>query len=299
MDISIVIPAYNCENTILQTLESIITQNIEEINYEVIVVNDGSTDSTKELVDSFCKENEKYLLINKSNGGVSSARNTGISIAKGKYICFLDSDDIQKDDYIKKMINQLVKKNLDIVYCGYEVFNSKESRDVKTIFSTDKVLENYLKDKVKAQTNCWVFRKKVISENAINFNEDLFIGEDIAFIAQMIECSSKIGFVNQHLIKHRTDIVDSLSKSKVKVHEKIKWIIYLSDWLEKNRSQELYRDILMKYRLLAILIYESDSNQDLSEWNVKKNIWNNSNGLRSIKLILSYYKREFNIIFKS
>lgn len=95
--VSIIIPAYNSEKYIAQSIESCLNQNYE--NVEVIVVNDGSTDTTREIVASFC-ENQRVILINQQNQGVSAARNQGIKHATGDYLTFLDADDILATDTI-------------------------------------------------------------------------------------------------------------------------------------------------------------------------------------------------------
>ncbi len=106
--ISVIIPAYNSENSILKSLESVVSQNlVDEI--EVVVVNDGSTDNTKFLVENFIEENKHVdlKLINQKNQGVASARNNGVNASSGRFIAFLDSDDIWKDGKLKKQLKFL------------------------------------------------------------------------------------------------------------------------------------------------------------------------------------------------
>lgn len=108
--LSYVIPLYNCERYIATCLDSILAQGLEYDEYEVIVVNDGSTDNGAEIVARYCQKYENIRLINKENGGVSSARNRGIDEAQGEYVYFMDADDyllpegmkILRDEYLER-----------------------------------------------------------------------------------------------------------------------------------------------------------------------------------------------------
>lgn len=97
--VSVVIPAYNAEKTIIKCLDSIVNQTYK--NLEILVINDGSKDKTQELVENY--NDKRITLINKENGGVSSARNKGLDAATGEYITFIDSDDYVADDYIEDL----------------------------------------------------------------------------------------------------------------------------------------------------------------------------------------------------
>ena len=113
--LSIIIPCYNSEKTIVRTLNSIKGFEAFKNNFEIIIVNDGSTDSTLELIIDFFKENNFiYLIKNQSNLGLSEARNNGLKIAKGKYIWFVDSDDEIISDK-SKLFFSLLKKDSHLI----------------------------------------------------------------------------------------------------------------------------------------------------------------------------------------
>lgn len=101
--VSIIVPAYNVETYIQNTLIQIKKQTF--IDFEVIIVNDGSTDKTSEICKRFLEEDKRFVLINKKNEGVSASRNLGLKIAKGEYITFIDSDDLVAEDYIEYLYN--------------------------------------------------------------------------------------------------------------------------------------------------------------------------------------------------
>ena len=121
--ISVVIPAYNAEQFLDETLESVLSQTYE--NWECIIVNDGSMDNTESVAKKWCEKDSRFRLINKENGGLSSARNWGIKESKAEYIAFLDADDILTSDSLEVRINVLIEQNVDLVATKLQHFTDK------------------------------------------------------------------------------------------------------------------------------------------------------------------------------
>lgn len=121
--ISIIIPTYNRASSISKSVRSVLAQTYK--NIEVIVVDDGSTDNTKQLIENICDYRLKYINLD-TNAGACNARNKGIEMAKGDYIAFQDSDDVWKIDKLEKQIYALKKNNVDLVFCAYEKINEKK-----------------------------------------------------------------------------------------------------------------------------------------------------------------------------
>ncbi|WP_291721725.1 glycosyltransferase family 2 protein [Bernardetia sp.] len=122
--ISVIIPAYNCENFIEETLESVFNQSIGSENIEVIVINDGSTDNTLDILKDY-QAQDKITLIDTPNRGVSAARETGRKLAKGKYIQYLDSDDLLTSEKLEIQYKALEKEKADIAYGDWQKFSEK------------------------------------------------------------------------------------------------------------------------------------------------------------------------------
>ena len=110
--ISIIIPAYNIENYISATLDSVLAQSYK--NIEVIVVNDGSTDKTGEIIDSYAEKDSRIKAIHKENGGVSSARIAGINASSGEWIGFVDGDDFVEQEMFEHLLKNALDNNADI-----------------------------------------------------------------------------------------------------------------------------------------------------------------------------------------
>src|SRR5699024_1725724 len=114
--VSIVVPIFNSEKYLDETISSILSQTYK--NIELILVNDGSTDRSLEICTNYEKTDERVFVVNQTNQGVSAARNKGIVYAKGEYIQFVDSDDIVDPRMTEKLVNKILKDS-DLVICGY------------------------------------------------------------------------------------------------------------------------------------------------------------------------------------
>ncbi|MBQ9072386.1 MAG: glycosyltransferase family 2 protein [Bacilli bacterium] len=185
MKISIIVPVYNCEDYIERVVNSVLIQNYK--NFELIIINDGSTDSTKEKLKQFKQQNIK--IISQKNNGVSNARNKGLSIASGDLICFLDADDYIDQNYFQKIINYFSKNpSIQLLNFGYfsetsssnfDVFNYKEK-----LYKNHKEIQNdfiNLWDSTMLY-NVWnkVYLRDIIEKKDIKF-PNINYGEDIIF----------------------------------------------------------------------------------------------------------------------
>lgn len=121
---SIIIPVYNVKEYLDDCLKSILEQTY--INYEIILVDDGSTDGSAELCDNYSRNYKNIKVIHENNSGVSCARNVGLANSSGKYILFVDPDDSVKKNFIDKLINSLLENSTDVACCSYYRFNDTE-----------------------------------------------------------------------------------------------------------------------------------------------------------------------------
>lgn len=202
--VSVIIPSYNSASFIKAAIDSVLTQTYK--NYEIIVIDDGSTDDTRIVLKPYLeKKLIKYIYQN--NKGVSGARNTGIKIAIGKYIKFLDADDILLPECLQKQVNFLEKnKNFGIVYSDFCYFNKKKQffrlghhlTNAEKIHPVGNILSHLLMGNFIA-TDTLLFRKSVI-DNVGLFNESLSHLEDWEYLLRTAIARFRFGYVKEVLV---------------------------------------------------------------------------------------------------
>ena len=194
--VSVIVAAYNIEKYIARCLDSILNQTYK--NLEIIVVNDGSSDNTGEIIDKYSEKDTRIKVIHKENGGVSSARNKGIDMSTGDYIGFVDGDDTIEPDMYEILVKNAIKYNADISHCGYKILEV----DKETLFygSGKVVVQNRKKGildlfdgTIVEPSLCnKIFRKKIIGD--VRLDENIKINEDLLFNVVLFEKSSKSVF---------------------------------------------------------------------------------------------------------
>lgn len=210
---SVIIPMFNSENFIERAINSIIVQNFSE--YEIILINDGSEDNTKQKCQKYLCKNIRLINFRK-NHGVAFARNAGLKFANGKYIIFLDSDDWFENNTFS-IIDQSLK-NCDLLIFGTNYYRKniteKQQLPAQGIFST-KELYNNLSLLLNVSTLHWitnkVFKSDIIKKNLIKFNTKIKMGEDLDFCIRYIEKTTKVKFVNYYLYNYDRTNNDSLT----------------------------------------------------------------------------------------
>lgn len=199
MKISVIVPVYNVEKYLVQCLDSIVGQTYSDL--EIIIVNDGSTDRSPQICDQFAAADQRIRVIHQANAGVSVARNTGIEVATGDYLTFVDSDDWLEADMYMKMRNQLLERpSLDMVMCDSVLIINKHlikstnfirsgyysKVDVLAhLYPVLLVTEDFGKIPVVSVCNCLI-KRQVLAGNNIRFNADLKYSEDYLFMAELM-----------------------------------------------------------------------------------------------------------------
>ena len=183
--ISVIVPVYNAEKFIDRCIKSILNQNYND--FEIILVDDGSPDKCPKICDEWAEKDERIKVIHKINGGVSSARNAGLKVAKGEFVTFVDSDDTLYDCALLNM-NNLMDSETDFVICSHNdvkienVLVKPYIENVKTYtaneIKTDKFIEF-------DETVWWpwgkLFRMSIIKKNNLEFDTNISFGEDHIF----------------------------------------------------------------------------------------------------------------------
>ena len=139
--ISVIVPIFNTAEYLHKCIYSIRNQSYK--NLEIILVNDGSTDNSLDICNKFAENDKRIIIIDKENGGVSSARNAGLDIASGDYIGFVDSDDYINPDMYRQLIEASLENDADIAECGYKVIKEDFNTSLPVLFVNDVIIGNY------------------------------------------------------------------------------------------------------------------------------------------------------------
>ena len=224
--ISIIIPVYNAEVYLSQCLESIIAQTYQD--WECILVDDGSKDASGRICDEYTARDSRFKTIHKQNGGVSTARNLGISMAIGEYLCFLDSDDQMKPTHLEIGLSKI--GNADILIFGFERWNYRT--DIRALSENTIVgkiqCHDYLYDlKENPYTSeffCFpwnkLYKRSIIVENNISFPTDISFREDEIFGYRYIPYINKIVTIS-HVLVDYNDEPSGLSANRLKPEKSI------------------------------------------------------------------------------
>lgn len=264
--ISIVVPVYNTEQYLSSCVFSVLNQQYG--NFELILVDDGSTDKSAGICDEFADKDSRIKVIHKKNGGLSSARNEGVKAASGKYICFIDSDDIVSNLYLSTLYENAVRNCADVSFCSFCEFcedapEFMPTNDVSHIVSKEDLLNRLTTVGADCVSTSLVvaWNKLIRTEIAkkiyfplgkwhedefyINYlleNADVFVETDAPLYFYRKRDDSIVGINNQLDIRH-IDILDAFEERITLYHR-----------LGDNR---LYKKIVSSYRTSIIIQYHN------------------------------------------
>ena len=219
--VSVIVPVYNAEKYLSECVDSILGQTLKDI--EVILVDDGSTDSSPEICDLYILNDSRVKVIHKPNGRAASARNAGLKIAKGEYIAFVDSDDWISPEMYEKML----ETGADVCLCDYMHFREGQ----ETPFTQPNIRGGfYNKDQIRQEvyphlvmdgieypvtiSNCvMLIKRSVITENDLAYREDIWISEDAPFGSEVLYCANSFAYLKSQKFYHYRVTDGSASKT--------------------------------------------------------------------------------------
>lgn len=274
--ISVIIPVFNNQKYILECIDSVLLQTFQ--NFEVIIIDDHSTDNTKNLICEKYLTNKQIRLFENKGKGVSSARNYGLEISKGEYIMFLDSDDRLKKNCLEVSYKKLVEKDADIVKFNYYKIFEKQSIKNSVVFSKDKLIVNSDFERIiyplflnsYKLNNVW---GQLISKRKIGnllFDEDLLMGEDLKFNLNLYTSCERILFINEWLLEYRYNPNGTTNSYSINtVLKKINDVfsayyeIYIvgkeKKYVSSEINEKIYKRILNEVLENYILLYKSNT----------------------------------------
>lgn len=268
--ISIIVPIYNVEKNLEKCLRSI--QNQSYKNIEVLMVNDGSPDHSKDICKKYLLD-ERFRLIEKENGGLASARNAGLEVAKGIYIAYIDSDDWVENNMIEVLVNNLVETDADMSVCSYNICNGDSlnrkrigDRDDVIMIDQDTAIEyTILPSRFYGFSWNRLYKASIVGKQ--RYNEKILKGEDTPFSIEYILKCKKIVYQDLPLYNYRQDTV-SISRSefnlkKMTVLDSYLWVV--NELVKNKKGKKLVNLQKVQYanQLLSLMINikRTDSNK--------------------------------------
>ena len=271
--ISVIIPIYNVEKYLDRCIKSVVNQTLKEI--EIILVDDGSPDNCPEMCDVYAKNDIRIKVIHKDNEGLGYARNTGLEVAKGEFVAFIDSDDFIDERMYELLYNMAKKNKLDTVFCGCiyytspELIRKRSEVQQNTVFRGRNAINNILLDflaplpaypnDVKYMMSVWhaIYSLDIIRKHSIAFcSERQFLSEDILFDVDYLSVSENIGFIPEPLYYYCLN-ESSLSRTyKKEKYEKAKVLIReLETRLRGIYIKEEYLLHLQRFQLFYLRVF--------------------------------------------
>lgn len=276
--VSVILPLFNAKNYIYQTLLSVQKQTYH--NIEVIIMDDGSTDGSKDICKKFVEADVRFKLYSKQNAGISNARNTAIHMAKGIYIAFCDHDDLMDINLIQELLNIIVRNDADVAFANYSIqyinqsgtFIKKSDVGIETgIFEKQEILEKmpFMRKMFQSVWN-GLYKKDLFLENNIYFNETMkFGGEDITLNYQILQYANRIVTTDKILYYHYKRIGQSTSVllNKNRIDAIINFSQIEEEIILNNLENEKWKNIVIvcermaNLTLILTVLVQSDADE--------------------------------------
>lgn len=313
--ISIIVPIYNVEKYLNQCIDSIINQSYK--NLEIILINDGSPDNSGEICDQYKLIDDRIVVVHQKNKGLSGARNSGLEIATGDYIGFVDSDDWIEKKMYEVMLNLLLKHDLDIIECGSNQSNHeidyKEGAFNIVIENSFEALQRIIKN---SSFPVWrrLYKKEIIKDSKFVLNKT---SEDVYFMIDNIPKVSKMGYYGFPFYNYRSNPT-SITKSPynlTRLNDSISAALYLKNelisFLSKNEHNKqefllMFQDFILKeliyhYKMLNYYpeVDPKHTNRKRIKNLIDKNYYNSKNHNPYIKLAKFLPEQLFKLLIDS
>ena len=257
--ISVIVPVYNAEKYIEECIYSIINQSF--LDFELLLIDDGSTDMSGTICDSYAKKDHRIIVFHKLNGGVSSARNYGIEKSKGEWIVFVDSDDYIDLDYLKILYEH--SSGCEIVSCGYVVVDEcgilKRKHSIRNGSFSKSETNDYI-NKYSCNTSSWshLILSKLIKNNNILFHENCSVGEDTVFILNCFIKANYFKNISSELYYYRITPNSLMRPDEKRKNKYIRDFLWSNNQVIMMNEGRFYFYYLIKCYDLMFYLYKND-----------------------------------------
>ena len=248
--VSLIIPVYNVQDYIEKCMDSVVNQTIDDM--EIIIVNDGSKDQSKQKIERYLEKYPKIKYLEKENGGLSDARNYGLKFATGEYVAFLDSDDYVEKNTYEEMYNLAKKEKSDMVECDFIwEYPNRIREDIGFLYSSKKEMIE------KARVVAWnkLIKREIIEKANLQFPVGLRY-EDVEFFYKIVPYINKVSFVKKCLI-HYVQRGDSIANTQnIRTKEIFKVLDNVITYYKENNLYNEYEQEL-EYIYVRFLLCSS------------------------------------------
>jgi glycosyltransferase involved in cell wall biosynthesis len=217
--VSIVVPVYNAEKYLEDCLISLVDQTYE--NIEIILVDDGSVDDSGRICDCWAEKDDRIIVYHKKNEGVSATRNFGIQRARGKFLMFVDADDMLVLNTVEYMVKEIIKNNSELVVCKYQSQDYKKNIRESNLRIELLLKEDYLREMMIPEKNiaAFVYNRlyltQIIMEKNIRFNQNVQVCEDTLFNYEYMKFIKNVVFINNALYFYRINAGSTMFKKEM------------------------------------------------------------------------------------
>ncbi|MDR1628360.1 MAG: glycosyltransferase [Oscillospiraceae bacterium] len=251
-EISLIIPVYNVEKYLRKTLKSVENQTFKD--FEVIIINDGSTDNSIEIINEFADRNKKFTVINQDNKGPSEARNKGISISKGNYIAFMDSDDYIEKNFLEVLYKNAIKHEADIVCCNFNFYYPENKLKIYMpliplpgIYTGAKALKKLILD-ISVHHFVWnkLYKRSLFIDKGVRFYDMYF--EDIATSPRLFYYAEKVVLLGRALYNYtsrKSSILGNINYKKI--NDFVSALGTIRNFLENKNVYKKYKNHIWVY----------------------------------------------------
>ena len=233
--VSVSVPVYNAEKYLRQCLDSLVNQTLHDI--EIVIVNDGSTDSSESICQEYAARDSRIVLVNKENGGSASARQTALDASRGVFFCSCDADDWVEPDMYEKMYQKAIETDADIVMCDYYC----EYPDGKLVLSHYDLIPAKRKDLLDDALNgifpcqLWnkLFKRDIFNRLALSFEPGIDLGEDFLLMMKFFRFKISVEIVSAPLYHYRREIGGNSYTNNVSM-KTFRQSLYIRHWAKDN-----------------------------------------------------------------
>ena len=258
MKVSVIVPVYNIEEYIERNLLSIKNQDFDD--FECLIIDDGSKDKSIEIAQKIIKDDNRFFIYHKENGGLSDARNYGLQYVNSEYVMFIDGDDFVEKDFISTAYNYVKENDFDIVAFDYNQYYLKDNRKEIIHIPFENNKRYSLKDNKEILcyigNSAWnkIYKTKLFKDNNITYPKG-YIQEDLGTTPKLLFFAKSIGFINKPLYNYLIDRPNNISQER---NERIYHIFDMCDsfinfYKENNIFEEYYEEL--KYLTIINVVW--------------------------------------------